>query len=119
MQTYREMDIGTAKPDAAARSRFGYHLVNLVDPSEELSVAQFQQKGAVVLDRLCDEDRPAVLAGGSGLHLRALVDPLEFPPTDEGLRAELEAVPREELVDELVAADAAASDVVDLSNPRG
>ncbi len=118
MQTYREMDIGTAKPDAETRSRFGYHLVDLVDPSEELSVARFQQKGAVVLDRLSDEGRPAVLAGGSGLHLRALVDPLEFPPTDHRLRAELEAVPREDLVDELVAADAAAADVVDLSNPR-
>ncbi|MCH7844749.1 MAG: AAA family ATPase, partial [Acidobacteria bacterium] len=62
MQTYREMDIGTAKPDAETRSRFGYHLVDLVDPSEELSVARFQQEGAVVLDRLSDEGRPAVLA---------------------------------------------------------
>ncbi|GMQ85805.1 MAG: tRNA (adenosine(37)-N6)-dimethylallyltransferase MiaA [Acidimicrobiia bacterium] len=118
MQAYREMDIGTAKPDAETRSRFGYHLVDLVDPSEDMSVARFQQEGAAVLDGLSDEGRSAVLAGGSGLHMRALVDPLEFPPSDDGLRGELEAVPGADLVDELIAADAAAADVVDLSNLR-
>lgn len=118
MQAYRGMDIGTAKPDEAAQRRYGYHLVDFVDPGEELTVAEFQQAGSEVLDRLEAKDRKAILSGGSGLHLRALVDPLEFPPTDETLRAELEATPRRDLLEELIVADPGAGDVVDLANPR-
>lgn len=116
MQVYRGMDIGTAKPDAAARARFGYHLIDLVDPEEELTVAEYQRHGDVVLDR--SPERPVILAGGSGLHLRALVDPLEFPPTDDELRAFLEELSPRQLIDELLEADPEAGDVVDLANPR-
>lgn len=116
MQVYREMDIGTAKPSPAARARFGYHLIDLVDPGEELTVARYQRHGAAVLDD--PADRPKILAGGSGLHLRALVDPLDFPPTDDSLRSGLERLSPRELLDELLGADPAAGDVVDLANPR-
>jgi tRNA dimethylallyltransferase len=116
MQVYRGMDIGTAKPDLEARKRFGYHLVDLVDPWEELTVADYQRHGETVIASAGDE--PLVLAGGSGLHLRALVDPLEFPPTDDGLRAELEEEAPRALLDELLGADPGAGDVVDLANPR-
>lgn len=118
MQVYRGMDIGTAKPDATTRARFGYHLVDLVAPSEELTVAAYQAAGHDVLDGLAQAGRPAVLAGGSGLYLRALVDPLEFPPTDDELRAELEEAPHRDLVTELVTADPGVGEVVDLANPR-
>ena len=118
MQVYRGMDIGTAKPDTARRRRFSYHLVDLVDPADELTVAEYQAIGASVLDQMTADERPAVLAGGSGLHLRALVDPLEFPPTDDELRSRLEAVASRELLEELLEADPAAGDVVDLANPR-
>ncbi len=116
MQVYREMDIGTAKPPRAARDRFGYHLIDLVDPAEELTVAEYQETGLGVLDAAGGQ--PVILAGGSGLHLRSLVDPLDFPPTDDELRAELEAFPHRDLVAELIEADAAAGENVDLSNPR-
>jgi tRNA dimethylallyltransferase len=118
MQVYRGMNIGTAKPDGTMRRRYGYHLVDLVDPTDELSVAEYQAAGSGVLDRLAVEERAGILAGGSGLHLRSLVDPLEFPPTDDALRTELEEAPRRELLEELLAADPGAGDAVDLANPR-
>jgi tRNA dimethylallyltransferase len=118
MQVFRGMDIGTAKPDAEARRRFAYHLVDVADPSDEYTVADFQRAGAVVLDRAASLGDRLVVAGGSGLHFRSLVDPLEFPPTDEAVRAQLEAVASDELTRELLDADPAAGEVVDLANPR-
>ena len=118
MQVYRGMDIGTAKPDHRARERYAYHLIDLVEPDKELSVAEYQAKGAPMLDRLAGTGGTAILAGGSGLHLRALVDPLDFPPTDEELRVVLEETPQRELLEELIAADPHAGEIVDLANPR-
>ena len=61
---------------------------------------------------------PPVIVGGSGLHFRALVDPLDFPPTDVALRAELEATDDALLIGELLLADPEAGQYVDLANPR-
>ncbi|MEN8234483.1 MAG: tRNA (adenosine(37)-N6)-dimethylallyltransferase MiaA [Actinomycetota bacterium] len=118
MQVFRGMDIGTAKPEEPTRRRFAYHLVDVADPSEDYTVAQFQKAGVAVLDRAEESGDTIVVAGGSGLHFRSLVDPLEFPPTDDELRAELEAMPIEELRNELLDADPEAGGVVDLANPR-
>ncbi|MGH9166361.1 MAG: tRNA (adenosine(37)-N6)-dimethylallyltransferase MiaA [Acidimicrobiia bacterium] len=118
MQVYRGMDIGTAKPDAVERARVPHHLIDLVEPEEPFTVAEFQAAGREVLERLEAETTPALIVGGSGLHFRALVDPLRFPPTDPGLRRELEALPPGEARDTLVAADPAAGRHVDLANPR-
>ncbi len=119
MQVFRGMDIGTAKPDPAARERFGYHMVDVVDPSREFTVAEFQTMGTAILDA-ADRDggRPIVIAGGSGLHFRSLVDPLEFPGTDRDVREELEQIPAADLRRELLSADPEAAGAVDLDNPR-
>ena len=71
-----------------------------------------------MLATLATRGTPAVIVGGSGLHFRALVDPLTFGPTDPAMRMDLEAVDLEDLVVELLAADPAAADHVDLANPR-
>lgn len=118
MQVFRGMDIGTAKPDLATRRRYGYYLVDIADPAQELTAADFQAAGSAVLNDIEAEGRRAVIAGGSGLHFRSLVDPLEFPPTDPGLRRDLEGKEHEGLVEALLAADPAAATVVDLANPR-
>jgi tRNA dimethylallyltransferase len=118
MQVYRDMDIGTAKPGAALRSEIPHHMLDLCDPEDEYSVAEFQETGHLVMATMRDRGCPAVVCGGSGLHFRSLVDPLEFPPTDGGLRAELEAVAPLDLSLELLAADPAAGEQVDLANPR-
>lgn len=118
MQVYREMDIGTAKPDEATRQRVPHHLIDLADPEAEFTVSAFQRAGRAVLDRLATVATKAVIAGGSGLHFRALVDPMSFGPTDADTRRELEEAELADLVTELLAADPAADVQVDLANPR-
>lgn len=118
MQVFRGMDIGTAKPDADTRERFGYHLVDVADPKDEYTVAEFQTAGNRILDRIEASAGTVVIAGGSGLHFRSLVDPLEFPPTDAELRAELESLEAAALREELVRSDPTAANVIDMDNPR-
>ena len=112
------MDIGTAKPDAAVCARVPHHLINLVGPEESFSVAEYQAAGRIVLDDLANSHTAAVIAGGSGLHFRALVDPMSFAPTEPGLRSQLEATPVADLVTELLGDDPDAGAHVDLANPR-
>ena len=118
MQVYRGMDIGTAKPDAATCARVPHHLINLVEPEESFSVAEYQVAGRAVLDALGESGRPVVIAGGSGLHFRSLVDPMSFAATEPQLRSQREATPASDLVVELLGADPGAATHVDLSNPR-
>lgn len=118
MQVYRGMDIGTAKPSAADRERVVHHLVDVADPDTPFTVAEFQELGRAVLGDVAARNVPALIVGGSGLHFRSLVDPLEFPPSDPSVRASVEALKQADAVAALLEADPAAGDVVDLSNPR-
>ncbi len=118
MQVYRGMDIGTAKPDALDRARVRHHMIDLVDPEDAFSVADFQEHGRAVLTGLQERRCPALVVGGSGLHFRALVDPLSFPPHDPQVRGEIEALEPSAARAELVAADPEAGRFVDLENPR-
>lgn len=118
MQVYRGMDIGTAKPSPAERAEVRHHLIDLVDPSQAFSVAEFQRAGRVVLEDSVASGQRVLIVGGSGLHFRALVDPLEFPGSDAEVRADLEALDPAEAVRRLVAADPESASRVDLANPR-
>jgi tRNA dimethylallyltransferase len=116
MQVYRGMDIGTAKPTVLERAGIVHHLIDVADPSEEFSVAAFRRLGRRVLS---ETEAPAiVISGGSGLHFRALVDPLSFAPTDPDLREELESRQTEQLVTDLLEADPGAAAFVDVANSR-
>ncbi|MCC5947303.1 MAG: tRNA (adenosine(37)-N6)-dimethylallyltransferase MiaA [Nitriliruptoraceae bacterium] len=88
---YRGMDVGTAKPTPTDRARHRHHLVDVLDPSEEVTVAWFQQQARAVIARCRTDGIVPLLVGGSGLYWRAVVDDLRFPPTDERVRADLEA----------------------------
>jgi tRNA dimethylallyltransferase len=79
MGVYRGMDIGTAKPSAADRADVAYHLIDLVDPDETFSVRQFQDAARLVMAQIEDRRHRALLVGGTGLYLRAVVDRLELP----------------------------------------
>jgi tRNA dimethylallyltransferase len=118
MQIYREMDIGTAKPDRVLRAEVPHHMIDLCDPEDEFSVAEFQDAGRRVMAAVRERRQRVVIAGGSGLHFRSLVDPLEFPPTDPEVRAALEQTASADLSVELLAADPSAGSHVDLANPR-
>lgn len=116
MQVYKGMDIGTAKPTILERRGIVHHLIDVADPSEEFSVATFRRLGQQVLH---ETGSPAiVISGGSGLHFRALVDPLSFAPTDPEVRRDLEGQDTEQVVSELLEADPDAGAYVDMANPR-
>lgn len=90
MQVYRGLDIGTAKPTRAERAEIVHHLVDVVDPSEEWSVRRTQRSAREVLADIEARGRRALLVGGTGLYVRAVVDDLEIPPTDRAVRDELD-----------------------------
>jgi tRNA dimethylallyltransferase len=90
-QVYRGMDIGTAKVPPGRRLGIPHHLLDILDVTEELSVAQYQREGRKVLGELGVRGVPAVVVGGSGLYVRALLDDLRFPGSDPAIRARWEA----------------------------
>ncbi len=90
MLVYRGMDIGTAKPTLQERARVRHHLVDVVDPGEEFSVARFQPMARAAIADVLARGRSPLLVGGSGLYFHAVVDEFVFPPTEEGVRRRLE-----------------------------
>jgi tRNA dimethylallyltransferase len=93
MQVYRGMDIGTAKPSPAEQAEVPHHLIDLVDPSEDFAVAEFQAAGRAALAGIEARGHRAVLVGGTGLYIRAVIDDLTIPGQFPAVRAELEAEP--------------------------
>jgi tRNA dimethylallyltransferase len=91
MQVYRGMDVGTAKPTPAEQAEVRHHLIDLVAPSEEFGVAEFQSACRAALADIAARGRRALLVGGTGLYLRAVVDDLDLPGRFPEVRAELEA----------------------------
>ena len=90
MSVYREMDIGTAKPPLSHRQKVPHHLLDVADPSEEYSVARYQADALAALDQIEARGHVALLVGGTGLHLRAVVDQLTLPGRWPDVAAELE-----------------------------
>lgn len=91
MQVYRGMDIGTAKPTIDDRRRVTHHCLDLVDPSQRFTATQFQSAAGAALDEIHAAGRRALLVGGTGLYLTAVIDELVFPGEWPEIRAELEA----------------------------
>lgn len=91
MQVYRRMDIGTAKPTAAERAEVRHHAIDLVDPWDAFTLADYQRAERAAEVDIAARARRAVLVGGTGLYVRAVVDGLELPGQWPALRAELEA----------------------------
>lgn len=79
MAVYREMDIATAKPTAEERRRVRHHMVDVADPGEAYGVARYQQEATAALGEVERRGARALLVGGTGLYLRALVDQLRIP----------------------------------------
>jgi tRNA dimethylallyltransferase len=91
MAVYRGMDIGTATPPPTERRGIPHHLLDLLDVTEPLTVAEFQGWAREVIAGVRARRRTPVLVGGSALYTRAVVDRFEFPGTDPAVRAGLEA----------------------------
>ncbi len=119
MQVYVGMDIGTAKPSAAERAEVTHHLIDLVDPADEYSVAEFQATARAVLSDVEGRGRVPVLVGGTGLYLRAVIDDLELPGRYPEVKRELETEPdTHALYRRLVDADPAAAARMEPGNRR-
>ena len=83
---YRGMDIGTAKPTREERARVPHHMIDVLEPAASCSVEWFQRAARDTVDDILRRGRTPLLVGGSGLYFRAVVDDLEFPPTDADIR---------------------------------
>ena len=89
---YREMNIGTAKPDAATLTRAPHHLIDLLPPTEAYSAGRFKKDALLVIEGIRARGHVPLLVGGTMLYFRALLGGLDdLPPADPALRAELEA----------------------------
>lgn len=91
MLVYRGMDVGTAKPTPAQLARVPHHLIDVADPSRPFSVARYQELSRDAVAGIRSRGAGVLLAGGTALYLRAIVDGLAFPATDPSVRAGLEA----------------------------
>jgi len=92
MAIYRGMNIGTATPTIAEQEEIPHHVINIVDPSEEFALPLFQSAVEKALKEITDRGNRAVLVGGTGLHVRAVVDRLEIPPRFLSIRDEIELI---------------------------
>ena len=122
MQVYRGMDIGTAKPTPAERSRVPHHLLDLVDADHDFTVAEFQREYRNTLDDLAGRGARAILVGGTGLYQRAAIDDLdipgEWPEIRRRLEAEADAGGSPAMYARLVAVDPVAASKIEASNTR-
>ena len=94
MQVYRGMDIGTAKPTLEEQRRLPHHMLDVVDPKDDYSVAEYREQAARVIDDMLSRGRLPVLVGGTGLYLRALSLPLTLggTPRDDQVREKYTAL---------------------------
>ncbi len=91
LQLYRGMDVGTAKLRPDERGGVPHHLLDVLEVTDEASVAAYQRDVRACLDDVLGRGRVPILVGGSGLYVRAALDHLDIPPTDPSVRARLEA----------------------------
>ena len=91
-QVFRDMDIGTAKPDAATLERFPHRLINLISPEEAYSAARFRHDALEVMTDITSRGRIPLLVGGTMLYCKALLEGLaELPQANPEIRAEIDA----------------------------
>ncbi len=122
MQVYRGMDIGTAKPTADEQRSVPHHLIDLVEPTAEFTVADFQRAYEAAVGDIAARQRRALLVGGTGLYHRAVIDGFTLPGQWPAVRARLDR----EVVDlgsvvlheRLVGLDPAAASKIDAGNSR-
>jgi tRNA dimethylallyltransferase len=87
---YRDMEIGTAKPDKADRERLPHHLIDVVDPTEPYTAGDYSRAGRAALSEIAARGHTPIITGGTGLYLKALIDGLfAGPQRSESLRERL------------------------------
>ena len=122
MQLYKGMDIGTAKLSIEERSGIPHHLLDILSVREDSTVAWYQELARKTISEIHGRNKHAVIVGGTGLYIKAILDDLNFPDTDPIIRARLESEALEFGTDSLFARlqveDPAAALAIDRANTR-
>jgi tRNA dimethylallyltransferase len=118
MQVYRGMDIGTAKATPAERDEVPHHLLDVAGPEEDYSLARFQADVAEVIAGVEARGRRALVVGGTGLYVQAVVDGLALPGQWPELKAALEDQPPADLYQRLTELDPLAAARIEPGNTR-
>jgi tRNA dimethylallyltransferase len=119
MQVYQGLDVGTAKPTDAERSRIPHHLLDIVPLDDTYDAARFVADATAAIAGITARGRVPILCGGTGLYFNAWLNGLgSAPAPDPVLRAELETLSTEVLLDELARRDWETFDAIDLRNRR-
>ena len=122
MQLYRGMDIGTAKLPEGERGGIPHHLLDVLDVNQDSTVAWYQEQARSMITDIHARGKDAVIVGGTGLYIKAILDDLNFPDTNPEVRAKLEAEAEEfgsaSLFTRLEELDPAAALAIDRANTR-
>lgn len=122
MQLYKGMDIGTAKLSVEERKGIPHHLLDVLDVSQDSTVAWYQEMARAAIAEIHSRGKAALIVGGTGLYIKAVLDDLNFPDTDPAVRAKLEAEAEEfgsaSLFSRLEELDPAAALAIDRANTR-
>ena len=122
MQLYRGMDIGTAKLKVAERRNIAHHMLDVLDVTEDSTVAWYQERARSAIAEIHSRGLHAIIVGGTGLYIKAILDDLNFPDTDPQVRANLENLGEEfgahYLFERLQELDPAAALAIDRANIR-
>jgi tRNA dimethylallyltransferase len=120
-QFYKELSIGTAKPNEKELSQVKHHFIDSFSIQDEITAAEFAKRAELVLNKLLEKHKYAVLVGGSGMFVDALIDGLDDIPVNRTIREELtvsyEEFGLQPLLDELATADPVFFERVDQNNP--
>ena len=122
MQVYQGMDIGTAKLSHAERGGVTHHLLDVLTVKQDSTVAWYQELARKTIEEIHSRGRDAIIVGGTGLYIKAIVDDLNFPDTDPVIRSRLELEAIEQgpaaLFQRLEKLDPAAALAIDRANTR-
>ena len=122
MQLYKGMDIGTAKISTEEQQGIPHHMLDLLEVHQDANVAWYQEKARSVISDIHARGKDAIIVGGTGLYIKAILDELNFPDTDPVVRAELELELATKgitpLFERLEKLDPAAALAIDKANSR-
>lgn len=122
MQLYKGMDIGTAKLSIEERQGIPHHLLDVLNVSEDASVAWYQENARSLIAEIESRGKNAVIVGGTGLYIKAILDDLNFPDTDPEVRERLNAMAEKigapAMHEKLAKLDPAATLAIDSQNLR-
>lgn len=122
MQLYRGMNIGTAKLKPEERENIPHHLIDVLDVTQDASVAEYQGWARAKIDELLAKGKNVVVVGGTGLYIKAILDELNFPDTDPVVRARLsleaQQVGNDAMHERLAKLDPAAAAAIPKENVR-